>query len=76
MNFKSEAVLLEDTIFKSDPTNLALEGIFKESGPSDVYNSGVMRISEYYSCLDLYNYKANWYLKEIYELNIWNSRFI
>ena len=70
MKFKSEGVYLEDAIFRNDPTNLALQGTYKESGPSDVYNSGVMRISEYYSCLDLYKYKANWCIKEIYELNL------
>ena len=29
-------------------------------GPIDYYNSGVMRIVEYYPNIDLYKIKANW----------------
>ena len=30
------------------------------NGPSDVYNTGTLRITEYYSQVDFYKYKANW----------------
>jgi len=69
--FKSMAVTHEDYIFNHDPTNICLYPNNREvSGPEDVYNTGVLRIIEYYSALDLYKYKANWFGKQIYELNI------
>ena len=40
------------------------------TGPFDVYNNGILRISEYFPELDYYKFKANWFLKKNYELNI------
>jgi hypothetical protein len=40
------------------------------NGPVDFYGNGVMRIIEYFPDIDLYKIKANWHLKENYELNL------
>lgn len=40
------------------------------SGPVDYYNNGVMRIIEKYSEIDIYKMKANWHLKNEYELSL------
>lgn len=40
------------------------------SGPYDIYNNGVQRISEYFPEIDYYKFKANWFLKRNYELKI------
>ena len=38
--------------------------------PVDIYLNGVPRITEYFPEIDFYKYKANWYLKNYYELNL------
>lgn len=69
--FKTQAVYNEDKIFKSNKNHTLLEnyGRYTDNILTDVYNTGTMRITEYYKCLDLFKYKANWGLKNIYELN-------
>lgn len=66
MDFKKSGLYYEDHIFKNDPNNIILdnfEGCYYDgpfTGPTDYYNTGVMRIVEYYPNLDLYKIKANW----------------
>jgi hypothetical protein len=52
----------EDHIFKHDANNTVLDGYdgWNYTGPTDYYNTGTMRIVEYYPNLDLYKIKANW----------------
>jgi len=66
--FKSDGVHFEDFIFKNDSTNVKLVSNNNVTGPTDIYNTGIMRITEYYDGLDLYKYKANWEIKNVYEL--------
>ena len=61
MEFKS-INFNEDYIFNNDKNNIVLDyycGI-NYTGPTDYYNTGTMRIVEYYPNLDLYKIKANW----------------
>lgn len=62
IHFKQEAIDLEDAIFNNDNTNYIINNntTRETSGPSDYYNTGTMRIVEYYSNMDLYKIKANW----------------
>lgn len=39
-------------------------------GPLDYYQNGILRVIEYYSDIDLYKIKANWFTKPQYELNL------
>jgi hypothetical protein len=59
---KAKCVISEDYIFKNDPNNKLLDNYdgHNYTGPSDYYNTGTMRIVEYYPNLDLYKIKANW----------------
>ena len=52
----------EDYIFNNDANNKILDNYdgWKYTGPTDYYNTGTMRIVEYYANLDLYKIKANW----------------
>jgi hypothetical protein len=52
----------EDYIFYNDQNNIVLENYdgWYHSEPTDYYNTGTMRIIEYYPNLDLYKIKANW----------------
>ena len=52
----------EDYIFNNDQNNKVLDNYhgWNYTGPSDYYNTGTMRIVEYYPNLDLYKIKANW----------------
>lgn len=52
----------EDYIFDNDPNNKVLDNhnCWNYTGPTDYYNTGTMRIVEYYNNLDLYKIKANW----------------
>jgi hypothetical protein len=61
MKFKS-IDSCEDYIFNSDPNNIVLDNYneWNYTGPIDYYNTGTMRIIEYYPNLDLYKMKANW----------------
>jgi len=62
MKYKLNAVAHEDYIFKNDTNNKLLDNYNGHSytGPTDYYNTGTMRIVEYYPNLDLYKIKANW----------------
>jgi hypothetical protein len=52
----------EDYIFHNDPNNILLENYsgWLYKGPLDYYNTGTMRLIEYYPNVDLYKIKANW----------------
>ena len=52
----------EDYIFNNDPNNIVLDNYdgWNYTGPMDYYNTGIMRIVEYYPNLDLYKIKANY----------------
>ena len=52
----------EDYIFKNDGNNIVLNNYdgWSYTGPTDYYNTGTMRIVEYYPNLDIYKIKANW----------------
>jgi hypothetical protein len=51
----------EDYIFNNDKNNICLGNCpVQSTGPTDYYNTGTMRIVQYYSNLDLYKIKANW----------------
>lgn len=52
----------EDYIFNNDNNNKILDNYndWNYTGPTDYYNTGTMRIVEYYPNLDLYKIKANW----------------
>jgi len=52
----------EDYIFNNDPNNKTLDNYHcnQSFGPIDYYNTGTMRIIEYFENLDLYKIKANW----------------
>ncbi len=38
--------------------------------PTDVYKNGVVRKTEYFPDIDLYKFKANWFLKNKYEMRL------
>jgi hypothetical protein len=61
MNFKS-INYTEDYIFYNDNNNFTLDDYDDRiyTGPTNYYNTGTMRIVEYYPNLDLYKIKANW----------------
>jgi hypothetical protein len=61
----------EDYIFHNDPNNVLLEDYsgWLYKGPIDYYNTGTMRIIEYYPNVDLYKIKANWGLGNEWTLN-------
>jgi hypothetical protein len=67
--FKIEAVLLEDHVFNNSRVSKSMCTHPAVFPPKDIYGTGVLRITEYYECLDLYKYKANWAQKSSYELN-------
>jgi hypothetical protein len=52
----------EDYIFNNDQNNKLLDNYsgWNYTGPTDYYNTGTMRIVEYYPNLDLYKIKANY----------------
>ena len=52
----------EDYIFNNDVNNTILDNYdgWNYTGPTDYYNTGTMRIVEYYPNLDLYKIKAYW----------------
>jgi hypothetical protein len=54
----------EDYIFNYDKNNMVLDNFHYDdssyTGPMDYYNTGTMRIVQYYPNLDLYKIKANW----------------
>ena len=54
----------EDHIFNTDPNSYVLDDQYTKekdiTGPTDYYNTGTMRVVEYYQNFDLYKIKANW----------------
>ena len=60
--FKNKGLEEEDILFKNDPNTKTFDDHCNRiiTDPSDYYNTGTMRIVEYYSNLDLYKIKANW----------------
>ena len=62
IELKLNAIKQEDIIF----TILKVDNVYCEKNkikiepPSDVYNTGTQRITEYYTTLDFYKFKANW----------------
>ena len=67
----NKLVSYEDFIFKNDATNIVLDNYdgWNHTGPTDYYNTGTMRIVEYYQNLDLFKIKANWHWKSEWSLN-------
>uniref|UniRef100_A0A6C0F166 Glycosyltransferase n=1 Tax=viral metagenome TaxID=1070528 RepID=A0A6C0F166_9ZZZZ len=72
MLLKTQSVCHEDIIFKNDVNNIILDNYdgWNYTGPTDYYNTGTMRIVEYYENLDLFKIKANWYWKDVWCLNV------
>jgi len=70
MSLKTYVVSHEDFIFKNDATNIVLENYdgWNYTSPTDYYNTGTMRIVEYYPNLDLFKIKANWHWKSEWSL--------
>jgi hypothetical protein len=64
MTKKKSGVSLEDYIFKNDNNVKVLNNPSGEhisrSKPIDYYNTGTMRVIDYYDGIDLYKIKANW----------------
>ena len=62
LEFKNINFNFEDYIFKNDNNNIILDDYndVNASKPIDYYNTGVIRIIEYYPNLDLYKMKS-WY---------------
>ena len=62
LKLKLNAIKQEDIIF----TKLKVDNVYCEKNkikiknPTDVYNTGTQRITEYYTTLDFYKFKANW----------------
>ena len=64
---KTMTIRNESFLLRSSPS-LCKERIV--TGPFDVYSNNVPRISEFFPELDYYKFKANWFLKNNYELKI------
>lgn len=69
-HFKNLNVTHEDWMFRRNPAHVTLGGPPIVHPPRDVYGTGVPRIVEYYQCIDLYKYKANWEVKPVYDLRL------
>lgn len=70
--FKKKGVDMEDIIFRNDPNNKLInnkDNSLYVDGPFDIYKTGIPRIIEYYD-LDLFKLKANWKIKDQYELRV------
>ena len=71
---KQEHIYKEDFLFflKDSPTYLVIggENPIKGLGRSDVYDTGTVRRTEYYSQLDLYKFKANWGQDSVPRINL------
>jgi hypothetical protein len=70
--YKKQGVKNEDIIFHNDKNNKLInnkDNFVNVSEPYDFYNTGTMRVVEYYD-IDLYKIKANWYIKNDYELSV------
>jgi len=64
---KSSLISKESFILKNYPHICRSR---RDSDPSDVYRNGVMRKTEYFPEIDLYKFKANWFIKNKYEINL------
>lgn len=70
---KSRAVDFEDYVFKRQHQkgmHRFLGRVTCVSGPTDYYGTGVDRVVEYYASLDVYKIKANWYVRDVYQLSM------
>ena len=68
--FKRLGVHFEGFLFILNKENHLLLKCNKiTDSPKYIYSDKILRITEYYKELDLYKYKANWYVKNNYELN-------
>lgn len=68
--FKIKCVEAEDVFFKTSQTTTYGNAGCTTEAPLDFYKNGTLRVVEYYSNLDLYKVKANWFGKDKYELNL------
>jgi hypothetical protein len=70
--FKSKCVAFEDCIFRENKEQHLWLSTMHPDGhgdhPMDCYGSGVLRRVEYYPSMDMYKMKANWEIKDTYEL--------
>ena len=67
---KKQAVVHEDWIFrklKCKDYCSSRKGFHKAD---NVYGQGVQRVTEYFPTVGFYKYKANWFTKHNYELNL------
>ena len=64
---KSSLISKESFILRNHPH---ICNVRQDFDPSDVYKNGVMRKTEYFPDIDLYKFKANWFLKNKYEINL------
>jgi len=69
---KKLCVAQEDCVFRANRANHVFLTAFRagHGPPQDYYGTGVLRVAEYYACVDLWKLKANWELKETYELGV------
>ena len=69
--YKIKSIKNEDYIFKSDKNNKLFNNkqLTYTLPATDYYNTGTLRIVEYYEGPDLYKIKANYIVKEKYILN-------
>lgn len=71
--FKNKCVVFEDCIFRANIEEhvwLSTAPPEIQGGATDYYGNGVRRIVEYYPTMDLYKIKANWEVKDAYELQL------
>jgi hypothetical protein len=67
--FKTKCIAEEGIIFKMNKHNHTfINTKVTVSNPTDYYGTNVLRIIEYYNVIDLYKIKANWHVKNVYEL--------
>lgn len=70
--YKKKGIQYEDELFRKDNNNRLInnkDNLVSVSHPQDFYKNGVMRIIEHYD-IDLYKIKANWKIKNNYELTL------
>ena len=64
MNSKDNAVRAEDIISNKYKSQIAYQTYGPHvEGPTDFYNTGTPRVTEWYSGLDIYKIKANYYMR-------------
>ena len=68
-NLKTKGVPNEDWVFKKLKCHYHCSA--RQTLPhTDVYGTGVKRITEYFPSVGIYKYKANWFVKRVYELGM------